>query len=355
MKTVRILETKDFRQWDLFVQNHPHGSIYHLSGWKQALETGFTHIKGIFLVVWDYESNKITAGLPIYCVKSFITGNRLVSIPLAYQATPLVSNIDEMKMLSAELFDLFKHERASYIEIKSLVPLLECENLGYGLSNFFIHHYLLLDREPELLKKDFHKKSVQVPISRALKNGLQLKVGNNESELSIFFDIFLKSRKSLGLPVFPYAFFKTLLAVFGSSNNLTILLAMFEDEAVGAALLLKFQGTVTVEYGFDIRKYRKLFVNHFLDWESIKLAYNEGYKEITFGRTSSDNEGLLRYKQNWGTKSEKLPTYYFPERFCSIGAEKGASVKYNLTRTILKYSPIPVFSLLSNFIIKHIG
>src|SRR5258708_40105975 len=37
-------------RWNAFVGNHPLGSIYHLSGWKDSLESGFPHMKVPFHV-----------------------------------------------------------------------------------------------------------------------------------------------------------------------------------------------------------------------------------------------------------------------------------------------------------------
>lgn len=355
MNKAELLTAEMFSRWDEFVEKHPNGSIYHTSGWKEVLEKNFKHIKGKILAIWNDRYDEIIAGIPIYAVRSFLTGKRLVSIPFALHGTPLISTTEEKKLLQKEIFNIFNSERFSFIEIRSFLPIDSIMDMKFGLSEFYKCHYLFLSDNPEQLKNAFHKKAVQVPIRKSSENQLKLKIGQCEKDLRNYFQICYKSRKRLGLPLPPYGFYKSLWEVFSPKDQITILLAMYEGKVVGSAILLKFKDTVTVEFGYDLVDFRKLYVNQFLDWESIKIAWGEGYKKFCFGRTSLKNEGVLTYKERWGTQSIYLPKYYFPECENIRDEANEASFKYNLARKIFNSSPNFFYSKLSELVYKHLG
>lgn len=354
-KRVIWLQSDDMPQWDTFVENHPFGSIYHLSGWKQVLEESFKHIKGNFIAIRDDNSNEIIAGIPLYTVRSLLTGNRLVSAPFAMFCDPLISTSEELETLLPPVFNMYKRERASYVETRTVMTSSHFQNSFFKPSKSYIHHYLQLDRSPEQLIKTFHKKSICVPISKAQQNKLKIRNGKSKADLFDFHHIYLHLRKRLELPPIPYIFFESLMKVFGHSQQLTLLLADFEGKTIGCSILLKFKKTVITEFGCDNIKFRKLYTNHFLDWEAIKLAHNEGYEFISFGRTSADNKGLIVYKSRWGTKAENISHFIFPEGVKSLIDEDQQSWKYRLVKQLAKNAPLPIFQMLGNFIYCHMG
>ena len=167
MKKVVLLKPEDMPQWDEFVKKHPLGWLCHLSSWKDVLEKSFPHIGGHFLTIWDTELCKITAGIPIYTVKSRLTGNRLVSVPFSSLCDPLISSTEEMMMLFPCILDIYRKEKISHTDIRS--SFLNFNNLHseFNVSSKYTHHYLKLDRTPDELKKTFHVDCVQRPLSKA--------------------------------------------------------------------------------------------------------------------------------------------------------------------------------------------
>jgi hypothetical protein len=349
------LTPDDMPQWDVFVRQHPAGSVYHLSGWKKVLEKSFSHIQGNILAVRDDRSREILAGLPVYTVRSRLTGNRLVSAPFALYCDPLMSSPEHTAMIMPPLFALYERVKASHIEIRTAKPAAVTDARQFKASCFYKHHFLPLDGTPEQLKKRFHKNAVRIPIAKAVSCGLEVRCGKSEQDIACFYRIFSRSRKRQGLPPIPYIYFKSLWDVFGSSGQLTLLLALYKGNPVAVSLLLKFREAVTVEFGCDLIEYRRLCPNHFLDWEAIQLACREGFKLFSFGRTSPRNTGLMTYKERWGTRVEDLVQYFYPESFADTGEEKESSWQYRLIRTICRKAPDPLFQMIGKCIYRHLG
>lgn len=355
MKWVVQLKPEHMTQWDAFVENHPFGWISHLSAWKEILESSFGHIKGHFLAIRDDDSNQILAGLPIYTVKSWLTGNRLVSVPFLTHNEALISSSEDMERLFPHILNLYKNTKASYIEISTWHSTSLVEDPRLEVSHFYKHHYLSLDRNPEELKKTFHKSSIQRKISRAIKSQLQLKLGEDEKDLSSFYDMFSKTRKRLRLPPIPYRFFRSLWKVLGSSSRMTILLVVYKGQHIASSILLKFGEMVVSEFNCDAGEFRNLGVNQFCDWEAIKLAYQEGYKIFSFGRTSPQNKGLMTHKGRWGTKVDDLPSFFYPGLFGERHREKESSWKYRIITKMSQKAPSALFQILGKLVYRHMG
>jgi hypothetical protein len=87
-------------------------------------------------------------------------------------------------------------------------------------------------------------------------------------------------------------------------------------------------------------------------WETIKWYGQKGYKSLAFGRTDPGNEGLLQFKNAWGTTEEKLNYYKYDLRNESfISAQSGLKISYNF----FKHMPVPILRLTGNILYRHAG
>jgi hypothetical protein len=161
--------------WDEFVENHPFGWLCHLSGWKKVLEKSFKHMQGHYIVL--LRDGAIQAGLPLFEVRSWILGNRLVSIPFATLCDPLVSTTEDMSKLVSRALDISKDLGISSIEIRTMLSELYVHDDRLCSSPFFKHHFIPLDRPPEVLSKSFHRTCVRQRITRANQSGIEISQG----------------------------------------------------------------------------------------------------------------------------------------------------------------------------------
>jgi len=346
------VEKSPGEEWDNFVYHHPHGSIYHTSGWKRVIESSFKHISGSVIVIRN-RSGRIEAGLPIYFVKSRLTGKRIVSAPFALYCDPLTSSKENGLQLLKFLQRIYMGRNFHYFEIRFSVwsNLLTTNATNYVSNN--VMHVLSLNRQPEDLRKIF-KQDTKQSIAKGEKYNLLMKIGDKRDDLNLFYKILLMSRKHLGLPPIPFRFFNYLWDVFKSKNQLELVFAFYKGKAMASKLFLKYKDTFFSEYSGDLTTYRKLCANHFLEWESIKLARSQNYKYYNFGRTASNNKGLLFYKSRWGT--EEKPLYYL---FCpaakSNRAKREQRFCYNLAREFFRKSPLFISKALGNLLYNHMG
>ena len=355
MKRVILIDPIKDPRWDQFVMDHPFGWICHLSGWKQVLENSFKHMKGYYFALMDDAGEKIQAGLPVFHVKSRLTGNRLVSIPFATLCDPLISKSEDLDTLFQAVLNLSKKTKSCFIEIRTLLStsLVQQDN-GLRRVNFFKHHHLPLDNEIENIKKSFHR-NIRYDINKALKSGLTLRQGNDISDLSKFYELHCLTRKRLGLPAQPFLFFKSLFEFLRSSNRGKLFLAETNGQLAAAGICLTFKNRFIDEYKAWDRKYNSLRPNYFLYWKTIEMAHTQGYEIFDFGRTSPGNKGLMFFKDRWGTITTNLPQFYCPGRAFDNIANREASLKYKLINSTCKKIPNFAYRYLGNFIYNHMG
>jgi hypothetical protein len=327
------------------------GWIYHLSSWKQALERAFSHIKGHFLVLRD-DSGHIAAGIPIYLVRSWLLGNRLVSIPYASICDPLISTEQHYKELLGGLKAFQKECRAGSIEIKTLKttrliadPL--CSSADY------IHHYLPMDRPPQDLQKNFAHKATKQMIQRAQHRGLIVRSQFDPTAISLIHSFLAGTRRRLSLPSIPHKFFNSFAQAFGK-DRMTILVAYLEENPIAALLALNFGGVLHIEYYGGNSIAYQTGASHLLHWEAIKHAWSLGCKSVSFGLTDSWNEGLLSFKRRWGTIGEPIGISCISSNGQPRVTLKSAK-RNRASRWLFRNAPQPVCAALASFIYRHHG
>lgn len=355
MVTNLILDSDNNKQiWDKFVKEHPDGWLYHFSEWKELIELSFPHIKGEIFVIINDESKDIQAALPLYVVKSWLTGKRMVSIPFATICEPLYSNDDDLNNLLTKVIEQAKKQHALRIEIRTFNhDLKHIETLKE--RNYYKFHEIDLTSEISVIQKKFHRSCVRQRINRALKSELELKVCIDLEDFQEFYRLYIKSRKRLQLPPMPFRFFENLWKIFLPKDRMTLLLALYHGQAIAGLILLKYKNRVSAEFAASDETFKQFSPNHFLFWHAIKRSHNENYNVFDFGRTSPVNEGLMNFKNNWGTDVKDLKEYFYFLTKTKNTSEPEKNITYRLAKTIMRLIPQSMATVYGNICYKHLG
>jgi len=355
MSSVQIIDpTKDSR-WDRFVEDNPLGWICHLSSWQKLIENCFKHIKGYCLVLVDGENKHIQAGLPIYEVKSWLTGNRLVSAPFATLFDPLASSPSQIKLLLEKSIQLSKDLGSSYIEIRTLQTGTDIVDTDFASRVGFKRHFIDLNMSLDNIWKGFHRQSIRHKISKALKDDVLIKIAESEADLKDFYKLHIMTRKRLSLPLQPYKFFNLMWHNFHLSGQLSLLLALKKNIPIAGLIFFMFKKKASAEYLATDYSFLNFNPNHLLYWEAIKIAHEKGFAIFDFGRTSILNKGLMVFKEKWGTKVFDLPTFYYPPEVAENHDLNEAGLKYKAIRMICHSSPKSFQKILGDFIYRQMG
>lgn len=346
---VNIIDPCVDQRWDEFVKDHPWGWIVHLSGWKKVLESTFPHMRGHYFALIDEETDTIKAGLPVYEVRSWLTGNRLVSIPFATLSDPLISEKEHFTTLVDEVLNYAKKINIATINIRLFQSCDIISNMGENISKPYKTHQLQIQNDPEKTKKTFSR-NVRKIIKTFENSALTLRLSNNETDLLIFHHLYSKTRKRLGLPTQPYMLLKYLFQIYSPQNHISLLIVEIAGKPIGGLIVFKYKNRVSSEFLASEFEYRQMNTDHFLYWNAIRIACEDGYKIYDFGRTATNNSSLADFKRRWGTTEFALPQYHNPKNY-----KIDDPPAFKLAKNLFKNVPAPLFQALSRFCYHHLG
>jgi lipid II:glycine glycyltransferase (peptidoglycan interpeptide bridge formation enzyme) len=349
MKVVTT-NTIDPSMWDQFVERHPLGTIYHHSLWQDVIQRTYGYKPFYHLILRD--GSEIEAAISSLHVRSWLTGNRIVSYPFSDTCDPLVETSEQLYALLKALEKTRSELNARFVELRFATANRLIDN--YPSHPEYHNYHLALDKEPMVVFRTFHKSCIQRAIKKARKEELQIFTGKNELDLKTFYRLHLMTRKKHGVPIQPFQFFKGLWNALTPKDMLTLFLARYRNKVVAGIIVLWFKGIARYKFGASDDRFSHLRANQLLMWKAIQSACQNRCKVFDFGRTSTVNQGLAMYKARWGTMRE--PLYYL--RIPISGGNRILNESSNVhavLKKVMARMPTLVIRLSGDFLYKYLA
>ena len=150
----------------------------------------------------------------VFCrVKSWLTGNRLVSLPFSDHCEPLCDSVEELNFLLRYLQTALEHENWKYVEMRPINVDFGRTGDGIEFIRAATHSLHVLDLRPDFTEviRNLDKDSVQRRVGRAEHCALTEKCGRSDDLLKVFYAMFLTTRRRHDLPPIPYTWFRNLV------------------------------------------------------------------------------------------------------------------------------------------------
>ena len=345
LATVRELDPISDPRWKTFVDKHDRSSIFHSPGWLRALRNVYGYEPVVFTT--NQPGVPLTNGIAFCRIRSWLTGSRLVSMPFSDHCEPLVGSSEELDNLLLYTHKYVDRGLCKYIEMRPMVfaPRIS-SNFGKYLTYCF--HRLDLTRGSEEIFRSLHKDCVQRKIRRAEKEKLKYEEGRSDELLQKFYRLMVVMRQRKSLPPQPLAWFKGLVAELG--KDLQIRVASYGNLPVASIITLTHNKTMTYKYGCSDAAFNKLGGMALLFWRAIQDAKAAGYDELDFGRSDSDNLGLIAFKDHWGATSSSLTYWKYPKQ-----TVHSKIWQHQLVKRVSSATPTMVLKAIGRVLYKHIG
>jgi hypothetical protein len=355
--SVHWLSPNEYAEWDTFVTRHPLGLIYHLSSWQQVLGSTFGHIRGRFLVLRN-GSGQIQAGLPVYTVKSWLLGNRTVSLPFATICDPLISTREEFNLLWPAVQDTASRHRSRRVEIRTRQVRPEILPSPLAAGTRYKHHYLSLKPSVDELFRSFSKTTVRQRVEQAKRAGVAVELRSDDDSLRTLHALLVATRRRHSLPPMPFGFFQAMYRAL-APDHAELSLALHDGRPVAGMLVLKFRDMWTSEYS-GTADHAINGVGQLLNWDAIQRARGSGANYFSFGRTSLDNGGLLDHKRRWATVEEDLTDFMSGKDVRVLDGEEDASKSggrtlYDTAVRLFHHAPPALQKSFGDFCYRHLG
>ena len=330
-------------EWKKFLDNCNAASIYHTPEWKKFLESTFNY-KPHYLFVED-DSGKIVGLLPLFHVKSKLTGNRLCSVPFSHICGP-IGDKSAVNFLIGEGVNLYEDSNVNHLEIRDYVDFD-----GFQRQSSFSTYILELSRNVEVVRKKL-KRDVRKGIRKADRNNLIIESAQDTDNLKEFYDLNCMTKKEIGVPSHPPKFFGNLFKFL--SDSIKLYVVNYKNEIICGGIVIYYKNKALYGYSAANSKYLKLYPYNVFRWGSIEDACLRGYEYFDFGRASCDNVGLIDYKKRWGTIEKKLYYSYYPKNPESLTANR-ENFKYRLGTKVIRRMPMPIYKRFSDAVFGNFG
>jgi CelD/BcsL family acetyltransferase involved in cellulose biosynthesis len=332
-------------EWDRDLAACEGATFFHGSSWARVLKDTYGYRPAYFAV---RQPGRIRSLLPIMDVDSWLTGSRGVCLPFADECAPLCHDSDSFRVLYREALDFGKSRRWRYIECRGGLQFFD----GARPSVSFLGHRLDLRGGEDALSVRCDS-SVRRAIRKAQQSGLSVEFSRDLDAVRAFHKLLCKTRRRLGVPPQPFAFFANIHRHVLAQEQGWVVLARQRQVPVAGAVYLQSGRTAIFKFGASDEAYQDLRANNLVMWEAIKHYAGRGFEVLDFGRTSHTNGGLRKFKLSWGTDERRIE---YVRHDCRTGAFAVVNdASSGLHTRMFRMLPEPVSRLAGAVLYRHMA
>lgn len=343
--TVHAIDPLTDPRWRAFVEEHPRASVFHSTGWLEALR----HTYGCTprVLTTTPPGGPLCNGLAICEVRAW-GRTRLVSLPFSDHCEPLVDVPEDWSRILGYLASGIEAGAWRSVELRPRSgDLMTPDPAGWSPTRQYLFHGCDLTPSLDTIHARFHTSCIQRPIRRAEREGLRCESGSSPALLEAFYGLMRLTRRRHGLPPQPIAWFRNLSNALRGS--LTVHVASMAGRPIASILTLSFRTRLVYKYGCSDPAYHRLGAMPFLFWQAIQQAKTQQHEELDLGRSDIGQHGLAAFKERLGARRSTLTYFNQPPlapRIVSRWPERTA-------RWMFEHLPNPALTLAGRVLYKH--
>ena len=345
MRTQHLDPLTDSR-WQAFIDRARDACVFHHPAWLGLVGNRYRYAMTALCVVGD--DGEIVAGIPLAHVSSRLTGRRLVAVPFSDICPPAFA-ADAGEDAAVALSQALAAERARTgldVEVRWRMD----EVPGAHVVGGFLTHRLALEPDADAVLARASKSQVRRGIAKARREGVVATPGTDRAALADFYELHLQTRRRQAVPVQPKDFILSFEELFARGLGY-VMISRHEGRAIAAAVFLTYGGTLTYKYGASDEEFLSLRPNHVLFAEAIRRGCEAGLRELDFGRTDPDNEGLARFKRSWAAQEEQLAYTYLADR----APKEGRGLAGRVVAEAIRRGPPATGRVIGAALYRHVG
>ena len=313
-ESVNICEIKDRKTWDSFVISQPKHTFLHSWAWGEFNEAMGDKVwrLGIF-----YGEELVSVALVI---KIHARRGNFLFVPHGpifqnCHARPvsrygvnssghpdldscLRRNDNASKILVGKFKEFAKQEKASFIRVSPLLENTEenkamFKNLGFRTAPIHMHAEttwtLNLESSEDVLLMGMRKTTRNL-IRRAIKEGVEIKMGTGERDVEIFNNLYKETVSRHIFTPFSWTYLKNQVKILGSPpyqggvrGDSLVFTAYYNNEPLASAIVVFYGNSAFYHHGASSpTKYPKIPAAYLLQWEAMREAKRRGHKFYNF-------------------------------------------------------------------------
>ena len=211
--------------------------------------------------------------------------------------------------------------------------------LRFQRSSDWITTRINLQPGRDALWKALDRDAIRWAIGKAERQGLRFVRDNSESAVHLFYLLFARTRRAMGIPVFPRKFFVAMWRHIIRSGGGQLFLVYQNDEPIHAMICFASKDTFIPAYAAPQNRWRKLYPSEYMFWNSIVWAIEHGFRSYDFGADSFRQEGLLFFKRKWGGVQQRMAYDFFLHRAAALPQFDSSAPVYETVRKLWPLLP----------------
>jgi hypothetical protein len=286
------------------------GVFYHHPAWIGGLGACY----GLRITYLAARADgRLVGGLPLAEVPALFGPRRLVSLPFGYAAGPLARSgeSDVADRLAHGALDLARRRGLKRVEIKQVAPAGAAPAGFTRVTHYAAFRVSTAGGESAIWRR-LHASSTQRSIRKGEKSGVEVAIGQTESDWCAMAELEERTAHGHGVPAPPRRFFLGHCRDLQRAGLAELYLARVPGRGVAAGIVV-WKGWREWIYAFgasrpELLEYRP---NHVLIWRALREA---AAADVTFdlGRAAPEQEGLVEFKRRWGGEPVPLAYDYWP-------------------------------------------
>lgn len=286
---IDLMATDEEAEWDVYVHNHPDGTLFHTLAWRNAVRDTFGHRP----LYWTAHRRGTLVGiLPTFFVPSLVAGRMLISVPYAVGGGILADDDEAVRALFEAARRHAQQHRCRILELRSqraAVPGLPA-----------IDRYVVFRRD---LPTQVDKVLGMLPrkARAAARNGRDkfgLTDTLSDEQLADVWRLYAAGMKRLASLNYPFAFFKRLIE--NTPDRHWVSVVRWQGKPVAGLVTFLFKDRVMPYFAGLSQDARLCCAGNFIYLSAMERGAAQGFHTFDFGRSRRDNSGSYDFKRFQG-------------------------------------------------------
>jgi len=294
--SVRDLTRADDAARDALVRRASAGSIFHMSGWERAVERVFHHEPRS---LGAFRGEELVGVLPLMLCRTPTFGRHLVSMPYGVYGGPASITAGADAALVTAATRRAESERVGRLELRCVDDPGTPGFVGSDLYAAFVQE---LPADPDEIWTRMPKRARAEVRKTILRNGLSMSEGPWYAD--DLYELFHRSKKRLGSPALPRAWYHALIAELGA--DVLVHVARRSSEPLAATMSFVHGDKLDFYYiGVTDEANREFNATNFLVVRLQEMCVRRGIRRFDLGR-SRVGSGPYQFKKNQGFEPRLL-------------------------------------------------
>jgi GNAT acetyltransferase-like protein len=287
-----------------FLRRHEAATPFHLPSWAAVIAGCYRFPPSVFCL--RDEEGSISAASPGVHVGGRLRGRRWVSLPFTDACEPLADEAAATEAFAAALGRRLQDGGLAGIEIRG-----ELAGNGGNRREVGYRHVIPLTADEHGIFRRLRERTRRA-VKRTRREGLVVRREPDlRSAQSSYWRLHCATRRKLGVPVQPRAFFDAIWRLMIEPGHGYVLSAYLDSRPVASAVFLEHGTTAVYKFSASDPELAELRGPSAVLWEGIRAAREQGRTRMDLGRTELGHDGLRYFKLGWGAEETTLEYTYF--------------------------------------------